>query len=238
MTCAPTATSLSKRHHGNGFTLLEVLVAMSIFALVMALIFGTFEGVFSNADHVNAASDVFEMADSCLKRISSDLSEIYVLQVPRYKPPEMGDEPDLYRIKGENENMGGSTFAKLRFTSLAHLPINGDNREGIAEIVYYVEEIENNQYIIRRKDTLYPYPEDFEASNKDPLLCEQVREFKLIFYNKDGDEQEDWDSDEDDYEYCTPSAIGIVLKLGDEEAPYEFQTAVKLPMQRIVKSKI
>lgn len=238
MTCEPTAISLSKRRHSSGFTLLEVLVAMAIFGLVMALIFGTFEGVFSNADHLNAASDIYEMADSCLKRISSDLSAIYVLQVPRYKRPEMGDDPDLYQIKGENESMGGSTFAKLRFTSLAHLPIGGDNRDGIAEIVYYIEEIENNQYIIRRKDTLYPYPENFEASPKDPVLCEQVREFKLIFYDKEGDEQEDWDSDEDDYEYCTPKAIGIILKLGDEESPYEFQTTVTLPMQRILKSKV
>ncbi len=222
----------------KGFTLLEILVAMAIFSLVMGLIFGTFEGVFSNADHVNAGSDIYEMADACLGRMTADLSATHILQVPRFKIPEMDDDPDLYRIVGENEYRSGSTFAKLRFTSLAHLPIDGSDRQGIAEIVYYVQETENNEFVIRRKDTLYPYPEEFEENDKDPVLCENVREFKITFYDKDGDEEEEWNSDDDDYEYCTPNVIGIELKLGDEEAPYEFKTAVKLPMQRIIESKI
>ncbi|MFZ1983685.1 MAG: prepilin-type N-terminal cleavage/methylation domain-containing protein [Desulfatitalea sp.] len=221
----------------GGFTLLEILVAMSIFAIVMALIFGTFEGVFSNADHVTRSSALFEMADACLGRIATDLQATHVMQTPRYKKPEMDSEPDIYRIEAKNETMGDGTFTQLRFASLAHLPIGGTHPEGIAEIVYYAQELERGEYILRRADHPYPYPEKFEPKKTDPILCEQVRSFKLLFYDKEGREQEEWDSEDDDFEYSTPAAVKVELTLGSEESPYEFSTIVTLPMQRFIEPK-
>lgn len=225
----------------SGFTLLEILVAMSIFTIVMTLIFGSFGGVFSSADHVTAGSALFEMADACMDRITSDLESIHVLDLPRYQVPEMESKPDLYRVESKNESMHGNTFAQLRFTSQAHLPISGDGREGIAEIVYYAQESNNgpddDTFIIKRSDTLYPYPEKFEPKDSDPVMCEQVREFKLTFYDKEAREQEEWDSEDDDYEYCTPTAVKVELMIGPEAAPYAFTTTIELPMRRIVELK-
>lgn len=242
MNCEPIVSTWIRSHRGpnshvGGFTLLEILVAMSIFAIVMGLIFGTFEGVFSNADHVNAGSGIYEMADACIERITADLQEIHVTQQPRYKIPDMDSEPDLYRVEGKNESIGGGTFARLRFASLAHLPISGDAREGIAEIVYYAQEVENGTYVIRRADRLYPYPEEFEPDETDPVLCEQVLSFKLIFYDKEGREREEWDSEDDDYDNSTPAAVGVELKLGGEETPYDFKTTISLPMRRFISPK-
>ena len=82
MNCVPIVLRLNKRRRSSncsrGFTLLEILVAMFILALVMGLIFGTFEGVFSNADRVKAGSDLFEMADAGLQRMTTDLKALYV----------------------------------------------------------------------------------------------------------------------------------------------------------------
>ncbi|MDA8139863.1 MAG: prepilin-type N-terminal cleavage/methylation domain-containing protein [Desulfobacteraceae bacterium] len=230
-----------KKRCPRGFTLLEILVAMVIFSVVMTLIFGTFSGVFSGADHVTAGTSVFEMADACMGRITADLQSMYVMQLPRYKIPDMDSEPDIYRVQSKNETMGGNTFARLRFSSLAHLPISGDNREGIAEIVYYAEQVrdgaDNDTYVLKRADILFPYPEKFEPKESDPVMCEQVREFKLTFYDKDGREQNEWDSEDNDYEYCTPSAVKIEMKLGNEASSYQFTTGVALPMRRIVEPK-
>jgi len=228
----------TKRRRREGFTLLEILVAMAIFAIVMSLIFGTFEGVFSSADHVYAGNDIYEMGESCLARMVTDLKAIHVQLEPRYKIPDMDPEIEIYRVEGRNESLGGSSFGKLRFTSLAHLPIDGDARDGIAQIVYYTDEIEDDHYVIRRADKLYPYPEEFEPDEKDPVLCEQVQTFKLTFYNKDGQEEDEWNSEDDDYEYSTPAAIGIELKLGqNEELSFDFKTIVTLPMHRFIEPK-
>lgn len=224
----------------RGFTLLEILVAIFILAIVMGLIFGTFEGVFSDAAHVNAGSDTYAMADSCLKRITTDLTALHVTQDLRYKIPitdSKPDKPDLYRIEGSIDSFGGSTFSRLRFTSSAHLPIDGENRAGIAEIVYYVQETADNTYVLRRADKLYPYPESFEPKKSDPILCENVRAFKLTYYDKKGREHDQWDSDSGDYEYSTPESIAVHLTIGSKSNSYDFSTEITLPMHRFISQK-
>ena len=221
---------------GRGFTLIEILVAMFILTIVMGLVFGSFNGVFSNADRLNESGDLFEMADACMNRIISDLSALHVMKEPRYKPPDMDDDPDIFRFVGSNETMGGYTFAKLRFTSLAHLAPGVDGNSGIAEIVYYVQPSESDGYQLFRADNSYPYPE-FEPKASDPVMCEQLLSFKLTYFDKEGREFEEWDSEDDDYEYSTPRSIRIELKLGSEENAYEFQTAIQLPVFRSISTE-
>lgn len=216
----------------RGFTILEILTAIFILAIVVSLVLGAFDGIFSNADRVNAGSDLNEMAGGALDRMTMDLKAIHVMLYPRYKPPQLlDDEPDIYRVEGKTTSVGGHTFAWLRFTSMAHLPLNHVADEGVAEIVYYVQETPDNDYIIRRADHLYPYPE-FEERETDPVFCEQVREFTLTYFDAEGKEYEEWDSGSDDTEYGTPRAIKIKLALGDETAPDIFTTQVVLPVYR------
>lgn len=234
--------SKSKRQHKHGgrpergFTLLEILAAMFILSIVMALLFGTFEGVFSNADHINAASELYEMAGAGLGRITTDLKAIHIMQPPRYKVPDLDSEPDLYRLEGGVEYMGGRTFSQLRFTSLAHLPMGREAREGIARIVYYVQDTREGEFILRRSDMLYPF-EVFEPSPTDPVVAEKVRGFKFTYYDKDGRESEEWNSESDLYEFSTPRTIGVHLTLGNEEAAYTFSTEVDLPVHRTVSRR-
>lgn len=213
------------------FTLLEILMAMFILTFVVSLVFGSFNSIFSSADHINVNSDLVEMGNAGLNRIKADLQAVHVTLYPRYKPPDIDDEPEIYRIEGREEMRGGNTFARLRFTSLAHLPLRRDDREGIAEIVYYVLESENDGYVIKRADHLYPYPE-FEENLLDPTLCEQVRTFKIVFFDHEGREHEDWDSESDDSDYSTPMTVSIELSVGSEDNHYDFKTEIALPVQR------
>lgn len=218
--------------NSNGFTLLEILTAIFILAIVVSLVLSAFNGIFSNADTINIRSDLYEMGNASLDRMTADLKAIHVMPYPRYQPPQiMEDKPDIYRVKGEIHSTGGHSFAWLRFTSMAHLPLSHDVREGIAEIVYYVQQTPDDEFIIRRADKLYPYPE-FEESETDPVLCEQVRDFTLTYFDASGREYEEWDSEDDDLEYGTPRAIGIKLTVGDEEVPFIFSTQITLPVYR------
>ncbi len=215
-----------------GFTLIEILTAIFILAIVVSMVLSAFDGIFSNADHINNSSDLYEMGSATLDRMAADLKADFVTLYPRYKPPDLMEKDlDIHRFEGKTQTVGGETFSWLRFTSMAHLPFNHDTQEGIAEIVYYVQQTEADEYIIRRADKLYPYPE-FEESDSDPMLCEKVRGLTLTFYDTKGDEYDEWDSESDDTEYGTPRAIGIKLALGDEETPTIFSTQIALPMYR------
>jgi len=220
-----------RRRREAGFTLLEILVALVILATVITLIFGSFEGVFSNADHINAASDLFEMGTACLNRITMDLQALHIMHYPRYKPPDIDDDPDIFRIEGTLDASAGETFSRLRFTSLAHLPLNQNHREGIAQIVYYIQSDDTNGNILRRADHLYPYPE-FEPGTEDPVLCEKVLSFDLVYHSLKGDEETEWDSESKSLDYSTPKSIGIKLVIGDAQSSIELTTEVALPLYR------
>jgi general secretion pathway protein J len=216
----------------SGFTLIEIMTAIFILAVVVSLVLGAFDAIFSNADRVHIRSDLNEMGSAALDRMARDLKAIHVMRYPRYKPPQLlEDNPDIYRVEGKTTNVGGHTFAWLRFTSLSHLPLNHVADEGVAEIVYYVQETPDNDFIIRRADHLYPYPE-FEERKTDPELCDQVRDFTLTYFDVDGKEHEEWDSESEDTEYGTPRAVKIKLALGDEDAPDVYTTQIELPVYR------
>ena len=58
----------------NGFTLLEIMVAIFIFAIVITTVFGSFRAVFSSAGAVGGDVAVFESARTCLDPIWSPWS--------------------------------------------------------------------------------------------------------------------------------------------------------------------
>lgn len=222
---------------GQGFTLVEILIAVFILAVVTSLVMGAFNGIYEGADRVNLGTDLHEMANACLNRMAKDLQSIHVAAYPRYKRPDIDDDPEIYHIKGDKRSTGGQSSSWLRFTSMAHLPFNHKVQEGIAEIVYYVQQTPEDDLILRRADKLYPYPEEFEENDTDPIMCEHIKRFELTYFDANGREYEEWDSESDDMEYGTPRAIGILLEIGTEEISYAFQSRIAVPAYRYQEAK-
>ena len=215
----------------RGFTLLEIMVSIFIFGVVVTTVFGAYRMVFSSVEAVekNAVDD--GMAKNCLNRMILDLKSVYITQAPIYKIPDLDAPPDPYRIVGETVGEGAQSFGRIRFASLSHLPFQRELRDGIAEIVYYVQETDDSTYVLRRSDSLFPYKR-FEPKQSDPVLCKYVRSLSFVYYDKDEEEYDHWDSDDEVFAYATPSAISIRLEFGDASASRYFETRVTLPMGR------
>jgi general secretion pathway protein J len=220
----------------SGFTLLEILIAIFIFAIVMSTIFGTFNAVISRTDAIKNGMGGYEMARTCLNRITSDLNAIYIEQKPLYHSPDFDDPPDPYRLIGKETFAGNKSFSQLRFASTDHLSMKRNNENGIAEIVYYVKEqgYPESEFVLKRSDVVYSYDKDYEFEEKDsdPVLCEDIEEFSVLYYDKDENEYEKWDSDSDYMKYSTPYAIKIRLKIKSSNGSYAFDTKIALPVYR------
>jgi general secretion pathway protein J len=214
-----------------GFTLMEILLAFLILAIVITALMGSFNAVFSTTDTLKNSGQYYEMAKNCLNRMTDDLDGLFVTQPPLYKKREFEDPPDPYRIVGGNSDVNGTGFANLRFTSSAHIPLDKVNRAGIAEIVYYVQAKSDGQPVLKRADHLYPYPQ-FEESSGDPVLCQDVKSLAFKYYNAEGEASEVWDSDSEQNGYATPTAVGIQLEIGTESKSYTFETTVRLAVYR------
>jgi general secretion pathway protein J len=150
---------------------------------------------------------------------------------PRYHPPDIDDEAEIFRVNGTQDFIDAQTFSRLRFTTMAHLRLNQDPYSGIAQVVYYVQEEPDRGLVLKRADHLFPYPE-FEPAAGDPVLCENVQAFEMTFFSADGQDYPEWDSESDDVNYSTPRSIAVRLAVGDADAPYVFTTEVALPVYR------
>jgi general secretion pathway protein J len=214
-----------------GFTLMEIMLAIFILGIVVTTVLASFNAVFSTTDTLESSSNIHEMAKTCLKRMTIDLESAYVALPPLYKPPEFDAPPDDYRIVGSDTEAGGMSFANLRFTSRSHLRFENLMRDGIAEIVYYIQSKADGQAVLKRSDNLFPYPE-FEERGSDPTLCYHVKSLAFMYYDDEGTEYESWDSESDEFGYATPAAIAIQLEIEDTGGVYTFGTLVKLPIYR------
>lgn len=229
-----------KRERCRGFTLFEVLIAMFIFGVVVTTVFGSYRTVFSSVDALQERIDLNEAATVCFNRLAADLRSAYVARGPAYEKPGFDDPPDPYRFVLAPVYEAGGNFPRLRFTSFAHLPMGAagaDRRTGIAEIVYYVESEGNfgdaeEARVLKRGDRLPPYPEDFEAMDADPVLCEDVRSMEMILLDGEGEEHESWDSEATEQERATPRAVKVVLELGRENISLFFETVIEIPVYR------
>jgi general secretion pathway protein J len=216
---------------GSGFTLLEIMVAIFIFAVVITTVFGSFRVVFSSADAVGSDTAIFESARTCLGRMATDLKGLIISDYPRYAKPDFNDPQDPHRLVGDMTDVAGSSFGRLRFASLAHLTVNRDSRLGVCRIVYYVDQRSDESLVLRRADHLYPFP-DFEESEDDPILCDQVLALEFAYLDAEGESSDRWDSESADTDFATPRSIEIRLTVGTPSRPKPFTTRVSLHVHR------
>lgn len=214
-----------------GFTLMEILLAFLILSIVVTTILGSFDAVFSTTDTLGSSAKYYDMAKNCLNRMKIDLEGLYVSQPPFYKKPDFDDPPDDYRFVGSTAEADGTGFAELRFTSRAHIPFDTGTRGGIAEIIYYVQARTDGEMVLNRSDHLYPYP-PFEQKGSDPVLCRYVKSLAFKYLDAEGEESDAWNSDEADYEHATPTAVKILLEVGNDSEMFAFETTVNLVARR------
>lgn len=215
----------------SGFTLMEILMAILILGILFTTIYGAWATVSKTTRAVTDDIVDYEVAEICLSRMIMDLQGLVIARRPAYVDPEPNSEPDPYRIIA-TVNDPGALFSGLRFTARSHLPMVDETRNGIAQILYYLDSPNDAPpYVIRRADSLFPY-ETMEPKPTDPILCEGVQKLAFVFYDQDGQTHEQWDSESDDVGFATPRAISIDLTIGHKEVAKRFKTMVVFPLYR------
>jgi general secretion pathway protein J len=231
----------------QGFTLVEILVAMVIFSLTLVTLFSSFNAFLSSGSLVKEEVNQNECCRTGIKTIISDLDQIFVLPPPRYSKPEFDSEPDLYRFEGELVNLGGEQFSQLSFSSLNHLELGGYPGKGVAKIIYHVVIRENNsdsiqygqvqydqvRYDLVRSDNLAPYPDGGDPCS-DPILFKDILGFKLTYTDINGDEHETWDSESEEFGFIFPVNVHLWVELKTKGKATPIMTALTLPINRKV----
>ena len=211
---------ISKR---NGFTLIEILIAIFILATVLTTVYAAYTGTFRIVRDAKYADGIYSMARGAMKRMTEDLESSC-----RHR--------DSFRFTSGKAETEKGEFTELLFLSFAHLDFDDETPSGIAVISYSVEvDDEKEGCILKRKDELYrERDEEEEAAGGGYALCNRLQSLTCKFYNNSGEEYDSWDSgsDPESQKDKAPSVVSIHMDFinpDDKDRPYRFMTKVFLP---------
>ncbi len=223
----------------GGFTLVEMLLALTIFALVISILYAGFNTVMNPVNSVRSARDSHEAGRNAMMRIKWDLLSLCLTRNAVYIPSDRlaSRDSDRFRFVCRTQPIGQSrnSFSHLRFASFEHLGFNRESDGAIGIIIYQVRPGQDNTLVLQRRDlasALYSPLDEETDSGTGPVLCERVKAFELKFMDREGNFHGEWDSDSSDFKFETPAAVIIRLETSDSNQSYVFETTVRLPVVR------
>ncbi len=205
----------------QGFTLLELLLAITIFAVVVSLVYGAYNTTFRVINNSNVHAKYGAAARVAMERFSEDLETFH-----------LGSSGFL---KGESATVGEFGADSLSFTSTSHLVFDKNEMPaGYATITYSVEENEETGLLSLYRADIAFKPGAESAEEKGFLLCDGLREVSYVYFDDEGGETESWDSNERKSSGETELPAMVKLQLGfaieeAEDATLFFSTGVAIP---------
>jgi prepilin-type N-terminal cleavage/methylation domain-containing protein len=217
----------------RGFTLLEILISIFILVLVVSAVFGAFSGTFKVVTETEVQGEIYAAARVALERISEDLASVYVGILAKTEQPETGATRQRFLFVGKDHKVDEQNADALRFLSWAHVSFKaGRQSEGPAEINYYTQyREETGELTLYRADTP-DYLESPEDGQGGLLLCEGLKWLDFIYYDREGDAHNSWDTTENGRNAELPSRVEISMGFEnalDPKNPLQFMTGVALP---------
>jgi len=217
----------------HGFTLLEILMAIFIFAIVITLAYSSFNASFRIINNTSSQSATYSMAKVAMERIHEDLESFYPAE-------EM-------IFKGHTDTIGGHRADSLEFTSSANVRLHPKQKlTGYVIISYQVKEDPETKtlHLFRSEKPAFTESDENDDKSKQLLLCTNLLEVAFDYRNSDGMDVTEWEGKRDkDGIMELPGLISISLRFVDsggnrkeeemEEGGILFKTSLILPAGEI-----
>ena len=213
----------------RGFTLIEVMVAVSILAIVTVLTWASFQQTFATKSAIEAQAGRYRTVRLALERMAHELSMVYVSQDEDTSQPERRT-----RLVGKHHN----DIDEVLFSYFGHQRLYQDANEADTALVYYYagrdRDDSRKQNLMRRETRRLSYLKIDEQPGEADIVCDDVIKLKLDYWDqRDKVWRDEWVTTAlDGQPDRLPSKIRITLTVHDErgkEVP--FQTEVRVAMQ-------
>ncbi len=212
----------------QGFTLLEILLAMLLLALVVSMISIALSGSMQVIDATEQQGDIYHRARIAMQRISDDLASAMLT-----------DDLDFI---GSRHEVGGERGDTLRFGSMAHLVFAPETQlPGIGIIGYEVvpDRDREGELALLRSDLLYRpgmRTGDGPPEGERFLLCDRLRSVRFTFFDQQGEAHDNWNTrrreGEKERERGLPAAVQCSLEFWldrEQGTTLTFTTSILLP---------
>jgi len=211
----------------RGFTLIEVVVAVAITAMMGALIAAAFQSGYRTKELVEAEADRYRALRTATDRMVREISDAFV-----------SDHYDTRRYRDQNDrptNFIGSRD-RLLFTSMAHQRLYADAKESDQMVVeYYARSVSSRSgqaslNLMRRENSILD--DRIDRGGTEDVLVEGIKRLDFAYWDSDKkDWVDEWDTRRIERKSILPVRVRISIWAIDEtgrEARYVTQARIVL----------
>ena len=216
--------SIGLTRNNKGFTLLEVMIAITVLAFILGIVYTTFATVSESDKRGAAALESNVKIRNLAEYIMKDLSSLFI---DFDQKPDNGNPAGL--TSGLVSNLSSEGVGRLDFTALS--VDSGDFNDAlIAEIGYSLLPSGEGAYkLIKRIDETPD--ENLKEGGHFFELMEGISSLTFEFFNEKGEWQQEWDSLEGNR---LPRTIKIIIAFDDnkgESKAFSMQVPVYLGVE-------
>jgi type II secretion system protein J len=188
----------------NGFTLLEILLSLTLLAIILATIYQAFFGHVKTMEATRLIEEHYQIGRTALDIMAREIEGAY-----------LGSEEHTYIFLGiDGQSVEGVPTDTLHFVTTSSF--TGSDRlqeSGLREITYRftVDQETEEGLIVRREDQTVD--EDLQTGGREQILAERIKGLDLLFIDEEGKEVEAWDSAESKQ---LPVAVKITIFIDEE----------------------
>ncbi len=206
------------RGNQHGFTLVEVLLATAILAIIMVLVYTSFDQTANLSRYVESVSGRYRVARIVLSKFSDEL--ISTFQTPDGSPPFKGMD---------GVGTDGHDMDRLTYTSMSRSRTEGQVGSYLHGLEYHMD---GSQLIYTETPNVLA-----QGAAQSFLLIDGLAGFKLRYQNRTSGEWRDgWDSN------GLPAAVEVTLQFPDVQGSSdefsqdrtqvkELSTVIRIPME-------
>jgi len=208
----------------RGFTLVEVMIAAAILALIVSMLYIAFASSVKTMEAGTEGGEIFRKAGVVLHRMAQEIS-------CAQPPSEEEDTGAQYAFAGADKSEEGVPQDTLTFISSA-LPLQGPSR-GIKQVSYYIapDSETDKLSLFMREDTTPALDTSSEHVVKGMLLAEGIEGLDFTYYDSQGREWKRWDTTTPLFEKKLPQLVRISIFFKDDKGELRsLTTAAQIPL--------
>ncbi len=158
----------------QGFTLAEILIAVFILSMVMAVILGTFTGVISSSREAETRSELYQTGRALMDLITTDIRCLF--------PQET--EAGTHYFRGETVSLRGTDVSGMSFVTTNALTMGKAHAPYLSAVTYRLVDDPDGpgSILLRRAES--PATPPFDEGGREVPICRIVEKFHLEFMSE------------------------------------------------------
>ncbi|MFQ5432390.1 MAG: type II secretion system protein GspJ [Nitrospinota bacterium] len=198
----------------NGFTLVEILVAVGIVSVIFTFIFGVLTSTLAASKEAAEKMEIMHTGRFFINRITGDLTAASLML-------NSGNGAFI----GKDLRHSGKSMDELHFTAFAHTHLTRRPQIDQSEIGYYFEYKEDGATLLKRREADV-IDSIVDSGGESFPITGKVNELKIRYLAREG-WTDSWDST---LNKSLPKAVSVEITLKDSGRSYFFSNIVRLPV--------